>query len=41
MGENGFWVMNREKANLSLPASFSLQRKRKLHERRGRETGSQ
>ena len=39
VGENGSWVTNREKANLSLPASFSLQRKRTLHERRGRERG--
>lgn len=32
--------MNREKANLSLPPSFSLQRKRKFNERRRKERGS-
>lgn len=37
MRKNGLWVMNREKANLSLPPSFSLQRKRKFNERRRRE----
>lgn len=40
MGKNGLWVMNREKANLSLPPSFSLQRKRKFNERRRREGGN-
>ena len=41
MGKNGSWIMNREKVSFCLPASCSLQRKRKLHERRGRERGSQ